>query len=432
MGHNGRDNHAEEVGKQMPEEPIRVAHFDHVTDRGDLVFVFDHRHFAVRIDDTLERGLMEAKQIRAEAQGIVHPQASSALPISSIQSYIRAGVEPSRVAQRFSVSEALVRRFSAPIETEKKYAIEQFLAVAAPKKSAARTNEDLIEASLRNARINPANITWTATRRNHEPWHIHANFQAAGRIVKADWSWDMRDNSVSSLNATAKRLLGEHDAKQDILPSSMRQALSGRGPVPYDWLTGDASEELQESEMPAVVQDEEGASPTGGAAHAAPGSSDPTVRRVSPRPAQPPQQHGAPSARDSSQGSVAQQPSTPAAPTSSTDAKAGQAEGSKGRRSTRELTGWLYGKPKQPTASQHDSSTEPPSKVLHTDASKQQSESTEASPDADATGTEAGRSHSESTPDARKSGENSKQQDNTHRKSGRSAVPSWDEILFGD
>ncbi|MFT9392327.1 septation protein SepH [Bifidobacterium sp.] len=223
----------------MPEEPLRIAQFDHVSDGGDLVFVFDHRHFAVRVDDSLERGILEAKQIRAEEEGYPSPQASSALPISRIQSFIRAGADPEAVARQFNIAQALVRRFSMPVETEKKYAIDQFLTVAVPPNSKAKSYGDLIEMTLRNARIPMASITWSATRRGHEPWRIRAQFQSAGRIITADWNWNIRDNSVSPVNRQAKRLIGLPDKALPTEKSSLDQALDGRGPLPFSWMEHD-------------------------------------------------------------------------------------------------------------------------------------------------------------------------------------------------
>ena len=93
------------------------------------------RKFSVKVDEALERAILEAKQIRSEVQEKQQTHIPITLPISQIQSLIRAGADPARVAERYSLSEALVRRFSASVETEKQYAIEQFLAVPAPKES---------------------------------------------------------------------------------------------------------------------------------------------------------------------------------------------------------------------------------------------------------------------------------------------------------
>lgn len=154
---------------------------------------------------------MEAKQIRSEVQREHQPHTSTTLPISQIQSLIRAGADPARVAERYALSEALVRRFSAAVETEKQYAIEQFLAVPAPKESRVRTLSELIERTFAAARVRLEDVTWKATRRGLEPWKITAQFTSNGRTIRAEWTWNMHDNAVTCLNATAKKLIGEQD-----------------------------------------------------------------------------------------------------------------------------------------------------------------------------------------------------------------------------
>lgn len=193
----------------MPENPLEQARFDHVDGAGDLVFAVGNLQFAVHVDDTLERAILEAKQIRSETRPA--QPASTTLPISQIQSLIRAGADPVNVAQRYGLAEALVRRFSTAVETEKQYAIEQFLAVPAPKDTRSHTLAELIERTLASAGIGMEAVTWQATRRGLEPWRIVARFDSSGRHMRAEWTWNMHGNAVSCVNATAKRLLGERD-----------------------------------------------------------------------------------------------------------------------------------------------------------------------------------------------------------------------------
>ncbi|NEG89595.1 septation protein SepH [Bifidobacterium aerophilum] len=202
----------------MPENPLEQARFDHVDDAGNLVFAVGNLRFAVHVDDTLERAILEAKQIRSES-GRPQPQTAGTLPISQIQALIRAGADPSKVAERYGLGEALVRRFSAAVETEKQYAIEQFLAVPAPKDSRMRTTAELIERTLATARIGMETLSWQATRRGLEPWRIVARFRSAGREVRAEWTWNMHDNAVVCVNAAAKQLFGLRTAG-DAAPSS--------------------------------------------------------------------------------------------------------------------------------------------------------------------------------------------------------------------
>ncbi|WP_125969133.1 septation protein SepH [Bifidobacterium samirii] len=196
----------------MPDNSLEQARFDHVDGEGNLVFVASGRRFAVAMDDTLERAVLEAKQLASESRlRTRQPRGGESLPLSQIQALIRAGATPAQVADRYGLGEALVRRFAAPVETEKQYAVEQFLSVPAPKDSRARTVAELIERTLASALVDMAALRWQATRRGLEPWRITALFEASGHEVRAEWTWNMRDNAVTCLNSAAKKLLGEQN-----------------------------------------------------------------------------------------------------------------------------------------------------------------------------------------------------------------------------
>ncbi|PJM72568.1 hypothetical protein CS006_08290 [Bifidobacterium primatium] len=213
----------------MSNETLKVAHFERVSENGDLVFSVDGNTFAVRVDDRLEQGILASKQIRQEREGSPDPQASATIPISTIQSMIRAGYSPEEVARNYSVGEALVRRFAQPVETEKKYAISQFFSAPVPGIAKNRNVSDMIASSLRGAHVSMDSVQWRATRNGREPWRIHASFETAGRPIKAEWSWDMRDNSVTPMNPTARKLLKsaefEAAASHDLFDD-------GLGPIP--------------------------------------------------------------------------------------------------------------------------------------------------------------------------------------------------------
>lgn len=213
----------------MTQGTVEEAVLDHVGDAGELVFVSGGRRFSVRVDDALERALLEAKQMKVERDLEQAPRPAPSLPISSIQTLIRAGAEPAAVASHYGIAEALVRRFSSAVETEKQYAIKQFLTVPAPKESRLRTVEDLINRMLVTARVDPRTVSWSATRRGHEPWRIVAQFMSAGRRVKAEWTWNIHDNTVVCLNATAKKLLGEPGLDGKAVPSIIQPGTFGEG-----------------------------------------------------------------------------------------------------------------------------------------------------------------------------------------------------------
>ena len=222
----------------MPAESYPIAQFDHVTGEGALVFSTDHGYFTVELNDALERAILEAKQIRAEQHDDKPVHQQSTLPISQIQALIRAGADPDQVARKYALNGALVRRFAAPVESEKNYAIKQFLRVRAPKESRVRTLAELIERTLVAARIPRESVQWKATRRGLEPWRIIASFQSAGHPIHAEWSWNMHDNTVVCINNAARKLIGEADTTPAVgigdQDAALNEALPNAANLPGD------------------------------------------------------------------------------------------------------------------------------------------------------------------------------------------------------
>ena len=424
----------------MSENGIRMARFDHVSEKGELVFVCDHRHFAVPVDDALDHAILEAKQVKEEEEGAPRPQASTPLPVSSIQAAVRAGARPANVAQQFAVNEAIVRRFAAPVETEKKYAIEQFLTMQAPKGSAGHTNQDLIAKVLRQADASMKDLTWEATRRGYEPWMISGVIQLDKLIINAQWSWNMRDNTVTCLNDAARTLL-DQSSLTDLLgnlssPTQTQQADPEQVPE---------TEPIQpQPEMTGPLQDSFGTEQALPIQNTAPIENPiPVDNPVTSTPM-----------------TAAEAIDNGPLPTETHESKSGA--GNDDRHSA--LTAWLYGKPSkekakpretprlettpeglddetkhslgQPAASvplqepmDDDAATrimptqEPVAPQFAEADTPQQTEETQVLP-------RQNQMHQVSRePEAQP---NQQARVSQRKHSGRSAVPSWDEILFGD
>ncbi|BDR53156.1 hypothetical protein KIM372_10630 [Bombiscardovia nodaiensis] len=470
----------------MAHEEIKTASFDHVSDQGEMVFVCDHKYFAVKVDNTLDRAILEAKQVLEEEQGAPIPQASSALPISAIQAAVRAGESTQQVAQEFAVNEAIVRRFANPIETEKKYAIEQFLSMSAPKHGSAPTNEEALNRALEAVNVPMSAVSWTATRRNHSPWKIRAAFQAEGRAVEANWTWNMKENTITCLNKAAKHLLeGSSAFISEEVPAPVQEDPDLENPnifrtpmsadpaaavdesashaqlsatlelaAPPMQPVGEQAEQVSESELTDQAQttDEQAITqpPTGSPAALAPqqGTPLPPPQETANAPQQAaPEQDKAEDQEQEQEQQTAVDSHEPSS-----------------------LTAWMYGGKRRmkaqgekaaPTTtassstqrSSQGSARQPSSAPTHqgqADASAQSAQtSQEGDSQADSherrpgslvassapspeqathqTGsTGSGEPHSEASAKA----ENAHQ--TSHKKSGRSAVPSWDEILFGE
>ncbi|MCI1219393.1 MAG: septation protein SepH [Bifidobacterium sp.] len=447
----------------MPEKPLTQANFVAVGAAGELILSVGGARFALAVDDALERAVLEAKQIKAESLGIQQPAAGQSLPISQIQTLIRAGAEPARVAQRYGLSPALVRRFSASVQTEKQYAIEQFLAVPAPKESRVHTMAELIERALASARIGMETVQWKATRRGLEPWKISAEFDSAGRRLRAEWTWNMHDNAVVSLNSAARRLVGELSPKDRDTEGAatgtsgeLDDAFSIVMGIPGDSIRsarieravsawGSDGSDSRNTETQSTAADQEGAAratAAQGAAVAAPqgtvssesqdrGDQDSGTHNTSgeTQPSHPLQPARTSQASEPSvQTQLAANAQTSLQPQHDYDDRKNRRNQSRSKAMERSAADQAFAMPLL-RGSSH--STEPnPASTVDTNASDLTDAQSgtlgtagapQSSGDVDGEGKDLGH-----TRDKAGSSEPAK------RKSRRSAVPSWDEILFGD
>ncbi|BDR54786.1 hypothetical protein KIMH_08970 [Bombiscardovia apis] len=493
----------------MPLEEIAKARFDHVSDQGDLVFACGLTLFAVSLDNTLDHAILEARQILEEEHGTPIPQASSALPISAIQAAVRAGESTEQVAKEFAVNEAIVRRFATPIETEKKYAIEQFLSMSAPKRGSGYSNEEAINRALEAVDVSMSAITWSATRRNHSPWKIRASFQASGHAVQADWTWNMKENTITCLNTPARELLEgsisfitsvEEPQEVAVQESSAQydELSSEEQLVEHDFVEEQASEISNEhptTTAPTVEISTLPAAPSveiQGTNDQVPGLTPAAVHQdldapaIAPVVVEPQPQDGQTSSSKQDAEdypvpppSLVQTPveaaepdnaSQTSEPTQAQDTPEHE-EPEADSHAPNPLTAWMYGskRSKSQTNKTPGKTAQPESKPTRTSTSspktspaqqpkvnspapatepskvpstplkqaRQAASTSSATVPADQQPQQQARSNEPSTPADEPSIDNKdtkqpKEQGGPHKRAGRSAVPSWDEILFGE
>lgn len=433
-----------ESGAQMPENPLEEARFDRVGRDGTLIFAARGSRFAVPVDETLERAILEAKQIMAESLVSSQPQHTQSLPISQIQALIRAGADPSRIAERYKLSETLVRRFSTAVETEKQYAIEQFLSIAAPKESRVHSIAELIERTLASARIGMESVSWKATRRGLEPWKITARFESAGRQARAEWSWNMHDNSITCLNPAAKKLLGERDETKGASRSDAEGSDAGHDGFPMAiTIPGDSVRSARIERTVSAWSEIGGTDVTQTDAHVGDGDVTPTMRTAADETGRSGERRitngrerlGA-TGDDRRRGKAASDDDArtdDAGDVISIDALASLASvsGSPHRDGGRRSSETRQDSSSPRTSDTSGSEAGPASLDEDDDSTRERS--------TDAASHHHG--HDAATRDTRHSDGGGKadaadlernDQKPSKRKSGRSAVPSWDEILFGD
>ncbi|WP_018143619.1 septation protein SepH [Alloscardovia criceti] len=185
--------------------------FDHVDVDGFLVIRNPQTREIMRLDvtDELEQGILAAKQIKRDTQGAPQPHEEKALPLSAIQSLIRAGNTPEEISAQNGISAALVRRFASPVEKEKKFMVSQFLDTVLTSQDSSATVHEIIIASMASLAADYASLEWKATRQGHNPWRIQSTYHTAHGVETAEWMFNPRDKSIVSVNTPAKRLLGE-------------------------------------------------------------------------------------------------------------------------------------------------------------------------------------------------------------------------------
>ncbi|MFD0704924.1 septation protein SepH [Alloscardovia venturai] len=195
----------------MTDNSSTLITFVRTDDNGDVIFrnPLNNEIFSAEVTDELEQGILAAKQIKKDMQGAPAPQSEKALPISMIQSLIRAGHSAEEISQEHGVSAALVRRFSGPVETEKKFAIAQFLDNLIPHEGNVSKISNLLKMTMASIGASYDDMKWNATRKGHEPWSLQATFESRGKSETAAWTFNPHDRSVVCVNTPAKRLFGE-------------------------------------------------------------------------------------------------------------------------------------------------------------------------------------------------------------------------------
>ncbi len=207
----------------MPDDRLEKARFVRVSKTGDLVFSLGGREMAVSVDDTLERAILEAKQVRSEMRQAPQPHQQSTLPISQIQSLYSRRCRSGPCRGEISSERNAGTSFLHGCGDRETVCHRTVPCRGGTQRQQGRALfSELVERTLASAGIGMESVTWKSTRRGLEPWRIVAIFTSAGREIHAEWTWNMHDNSVMSLDRRSK-LLGDRIRNQPRIPNSSRR-----------------------------------------------------------------------------------------------------------------------------------------------------------------------------------------------------------------
>ena len=184
---------------------MRKAAFDRVDEEGNIILSLDGEQIVLEAPDRLEEALLASRKIKAQAGS---QKRLAPLPISQIQNMVRAGKDPKQIAEDLHVGQDLIARVALPVEEEKKTAVHQFLSGFYQKSPLGKERiSEIVAHALSRLGVKWDEIEWSATREGHGPWKITAKFEREGKKWEAQWAWNIRDHSISSLNDEAKYLL---------------------------------------------------------------------------------------------------------------------------------------------------------------------------------------------------------------------------------
>ena len=244
---------------------MRKAEFDHVDEEGNLILSLDGAQAVLEASEQLEDALLASRKIKAQAAA---QKRLAPLPISRIQSMLRAGKAPAEVAEELQVGESLISKIAGPVENEKRAAVQQFLSGFYQKAPMRKERvAEIISRSLSRIGVKKNAVRWSASREGRGPWTVTAEFDRDGNRWIPSWSWDGQDNSISSLNEEARYLLEEDSGplptpqppkKPDIppLPSQKKApAQKKKAPEPPSAPQASSDEEAEAEEVETELVD---------------------------------------------------------------------------------------------------------------------------------------------------------------------------------
>lgn len=194
---------------------MRKAVFDRVDEEGNIIFSLDGEPILIETP-SLEDALLTSRKTKSQAGQKRLPP----LPISKIQSMVRAGKDLKQVAEELHVGEDLIDRVASPIEEEKRSVIHQFLSGFYQKSPLGKERiSEIVSHALTRLGIKGEEVEWNASKEGRGPWKITAEFEREGKNWESQWAWNIRDNSISSLNDEAKYLLEDDSKPMPLAPA---------------------------------------------------------------------------------------------------------------------------------------------------------------------------------------------------------------------
>ena len=383
---------------------LRSVSFDHVDDKGNIILTLASHgtsgaaeKLTLPLTTELEKGVTRARDIIEQARVAAQKPLQQTLPLAEIQVMVREGASFKEVASKYGIDVETVRHYAQSVEQEKRFAISQFLNVRLATDNGTRSTQRLIADQLQAAGVDMTSLRWNAWRKVHEPWQIQLSYKHSDILYRARWNWNLSDNHVDPLDPAAAQLVRPltRDTDPDVIaePSTPVSRVSGR--------TSRAGGQVGVSQAPGQAASTSSTSHAQSAASSAKASAAGTQAGT--------QADGQASGSTSSRNSQTSAPQASGSASSSSQASAHTTSDAAGIASARGDETRVS----QPVAIETAVAT-----------AEVQEPSEEHISDAAALFPTTAEEEALSTASLQKA------KKNAHK--GRSAIPSWDDIIFGD
>lgn len=235
------ENEKLESTPSQAENPVvlRSVSFDHVDDKGNIILTLASHgtsgaaeKLALPLTTELEKGVTRARDLVEQARVAAQKPLQQTLPLAEIQVMVREGASFKEVASKYGIDVETVRHYAQSVEQEKRFAISQFLNVRLATDNGTRSTQRLIADQLQAAGVDMTSLRWNAWRKVHEPWQIQLSYKHSDILYRARWNWNLSDNHVDPLDPAAAQLVRPltRDTDPDVIaePSTPVSRVSGR------------------------------------------------------------------------------------------------------------------------------------------------------------------------------------------------------------
>ncbi len=260
---------------------MRELRFDGLSPDGTRLILAgkDGQKWSVVIDERIEAAVRRDRarigQVEIEQAGLLRPR--------EIQARIRAGATAEDVAAASGLPIEHVRRFEGPVLTERAWVAQQAQSTEVRRPGGDIELGDLVAERLHHLDVDPADVSWDAWRRDDGLWVVIATFPVAPNTHVATWTYDSSSRTMTVADDNARALSAiSPDAPLHLAPA--RPTLTSVAPLAE--AVGADEEDPEESAQvvilgrqagraPSVeVEDVEDADPEGGDAEDEPSEGD--------------------------------------------------------------------------------------------------------------------------------------------------------------